>query len=47
MARKASKSVYAGMKGWEIQYLKKAEAYGYLTPQGKGSKKQQHKFKGK
>ncbi len=48
MARKAKKDVYAGMKGWEIQYLKKAESYGHLTtPQGNGSKKQQHKFKGK
>jgi len=48
MARKAKKDIYAGMKGWEIQYLKKSEAYGHLTPtQGKGSSnKQRNKYKG-
>ena len=44
MARKAKKDIYAGMKGWEIQYLKKAESYGHLTPQGNGSKKQQNRY---
>jgi len=40
MSRKAKKDVYAGMKGWEVQYLKKAESYGHLET-GKGNTSKQ------
>ncbi len=38
MSKKIKSGVYKGLKGWEVNYLKQAEKYGHLTPNG-GSKK--------
>ena len=39
MSRKQKgKGLYAGLKGWEVTYLKRAEKFGHLNPKNRNKK---------
>ncbi|NPA69304.1 MAG: hypothetical protein GXO26_00695 [Crenarchaeota archaeon] len=40
MSRKQKgKGLFAGLKGWEVTYLKRAEKFGHLSPKKKSNRR--------